>query len=157
MTLVWTRIDHKLIHGQVSVAWVPFLGVETIVISDEDTAGDLWAQKVMTMGLSSEVKSAYFSKPTNLASLLEKLSGQRILLLFKNLAGVFEALSAGLNLKSINLGNQIGLKPEQEVRLADTFFINRHDLATLATLHLAGLEIIVQSVPASKAVHWNPR
>lgn len=158
MTLVWTRVDQKLIHGQVSVAWVPYLGVDAIVVSDSDTYEDSWAQKVMMMGLPPEVRCAYFTLPSLVADLLagDELRSRRVMVIFKSLKGVFEAAEAGLRLETLNLGNQYGDVQPESIRLADSFYASRRDLADLARLQRAGLEVVLQAVPAGKAVKWRP-
>ena len=159
MTLVWARVDCKLIHGQITAAWVPHLEAEIVVVADGDAAADPWAQKVMRLSLPPEIQSAHFTPPRNLAGLLagRETAGRRVLVIFRNLEGVLEAADAGLNLKVLNLGNQTDQSLRvRGVRLADTFFALREDLAALGRLQKNGLEVIVQSVPAARPVPWRP-
>ncbi len=159
MTLIWTRVDQKLIHGQVSVAWVPYLRVNAIVVADPDTVDDPWAQKVMMMGLPPEVQLTSFAPPGRLAGLLggREMELHRVLVLFKDLEGVLEATEAGLRLDSLNLGNQACQPPEQSIRLTETFYACRRDLEGLARLQRGGLEVVLQAVPSDKVVRWQPR
>ena len=156
MTLIWTRVDQKLIHGQVSAAWVPHLAVDAIVVSDHDSADDPWAQKVMMMGLPPEVTVTLFCPPEKLPEVMDsqELQAHRVLLLFKDLQGVLEAVGSGLRLRRLNLGNQACQIPDRDLRLADSFYACRRDLEELARFQRDGLEVIVQSVPSGKAVKW---
>ncbi|MDL2227208.1 PTS sugar transporter subunit IIB [Deltaproteobacteria bacterium OttesenSCG-928-M10] len=63
---------------------------------------------------------------------------------------------AGLRLKTLNLGNQCCEGEPETIRLADSFYVSRHDLAGLTRLQMAGLEVVLQAVPAGKAVKWRP-
>ena len=158
MTLVWTRVDQKLIHGQVSVAWVPYLGADAIVVTDYDTCDDLWGQEVMAMGVPPEVRDTYFTSPPLLAGLLasDELKSRRVMVIFSNLEGVLEAAEAGFVLDTLNLGNQCSDGQPDTIRLAESFYVNCQDMIGLTRLHMAGLEIILQAVPAGKAVKWRP-
>ena len=158
MTLIWTRVDQKLIHGQISVAWVPYLDIDAIVVSDQDSAEDVWAQKVMMMGLPPEVSLIRFTAPDHLSRLLEsqELSSRRVLVIFRNLEGVLEAVHSGLRLERLNLGNQAPQGPNPNVRLAESFYARGRDLDLLAELRGRGLEIVLQAVPNGKAVRWTP-
>lgn len=158
MTLIWTRIDQKLIHGQVSVAWVPRLNIDAIVVTDQDTAADPWAQKVMLMGLPPEVRVARFVPPTQLAGLLAEaeMASRRVLVLFKSLEGFLEAAAAGFYPVRLNLGNQAGQPPERDIRLSDCFYASSRDLRDLSVLSRAGLEVVIQAVPTGKPVKWKP-
>lgn len=158
MTLVWTRVDQKLIHGQIAVAWVPHLDIDAIVVSDSDAAEDPWVQKVMMMGLPPEVRVTRFTAPTHLAELLAdgELSPRRVMVIFKDIDGVLEAAGAGLRLDRLNLGNQACRPDGRDIRLNDVFYLSESDLAGLSDLLDRGLEVILQAVPAEKAVKWLP-
>jgi mannose/fructose/N-acetylgalactosamine-specific phosphotransferase system component IIB len=160
VTLVWTRVDQKLIHGQIAVAWVPHLSIDAVVVGDSDAADDPWVQKVMTMGLPPEVTETRFVAPAGLADLLAggEWASRRVLVIFKDIDGVMEAVRGGLRLTRLNLGNQAarpgGLGGGR--RLTDAFYVSDRDVAGLAELSGLGLEVQVQAVPAEKAVAWKP-
>lgn len=42
-----TRIDNRLVHGQVGMTWTNSLDVDTIVVIDDTTATSSFAQKLM--------------------------------------------------------------------------------------------------------------
>ena len=56
MSIVQTRIDSRLVHGQVLEAWVPALSIRRIVVADARTAGDLLARAAMEMAIPPEVE-----------------------------------------------------------------------------------------------------
>jgi mannose/fructose/N-acetylgalactosamine-specific phosphotransferase system component IIB len=153
-------VDSKLIHGQIAAAWAPYLKAEVIVVADDDTAGDPQAQRIMRLGLPPEVSQAHFRPLPGLAEFLAgpELAGRRVLLIFKSLADAFKAVRDGLELRELNLGNQLDQFSREEggQRLAETFFARREELADLARLSRLGLKVIIQSVPAAKSIQWRP-
>jgi len=159
VTLVWSRVDSKLIHGQIAAAWVPYLKAEVIVVADGDTAGDSTAQMIMRLGLPPEISQAHFRPLAGLAEFLAgpELAEKRVLLLFKSLADALEAVAAGLDLGLLNLGNQLDhLSRDMGRRLTETFFARPEELAGLARLQSRGLAVILQSVPTARSVRWRP-
>jgi PTS system mannose-specific IIB component len=159
LTLVWSRVDSKLIHGQIAAAWVPYLKAEVIVVADGDTAGDSTAQMIMRLGLPPEISQAHFRPLAGLAEFLAgpELAEKRVLLIFKSLADALEAVTAGLDIGLLNLGNQLdNLSRDLGLRLTETFFARQEELAGLARLQRRGLAVILQSVPAAKGVRWRP-
>jgi len=159
VTLVWSRVDSKLIHGQIAAAWVPYLKAEVIVVADGDTAGDFTAQRIMRLGLPPEISQAHFRPLAGLAEFLAgpELAEKRVLLIFKSLADALEAVAAGLDLATLNLGNQLDhLSRDLGRRLTETFFASQEELARLARLQSRGLSVILQSVPAARSVRWRP-
>lgn len=41
------RVDNRLVHGQVGVTWVNALNIDTIVVVDDETAINVFSQKMM--------------------------------------------------------------------------------------------------------------
>ncbi len=158
MTLVWTRIDQKLIHGQIAMAWVPHLKIDAIVVADRGMADDPKGQRFMRMGLPPEIKATFFVGPDCAREALEREELRRVLLLFRDVEGLMEAVQSGLSLKKINLGYQARNSTEraEAIRLGHSFYLCERELAGLSRLHAEGLEIILQGIPADKAVRWVP-
>lgn len=50
------RVDNRLVHGQVGVTWVNALNIDTIVVVDDETAINVFSQKMMkTIAKASNV------------------------------------------------------------------------------------------------------
>lgn len=56
------RIDDRLIHGQVVAAWSKVLGIERILVIDDDTAKDIFLSDVMKMVAPSNVELAIITE-----------------------------------------------------------------------------------------------
>lgn len=158
MTLIWTRVDQKMIHGQVALGWVPHLGIDALVVVDAATAADAWAQQIMTLGLPPEIEQTSFVPPDDLLTLLaEKRFGRRrVMVIFKELETALAALAAGLRPETLNLGNQVCRCPERDIRLGDSFFVDQRELEELAEFQRTGLEVLVQAMPNGRALRWHP-
>lgn len=156
MTLIWTRVDQKLIHGQVSLGWVPYLKINALVVADADTAADDWAQTIMRAAAPPEIEATAFIVPAHLGQLLaeERFNRRRVMVIFKDLGGALEALKAGLPLTRLNLGNQGCCRPGQDVLLGETFFACHRILNDLAEFQRGGLEVLVQTLPNGRVVSW---
>lgn len=154
MTLTLVRVDQKLIHGQIAVAWVPYLKVDTILVADDELAQDEWAQAGMRLGLPPEITSVIFIAPAEVVQALKNCSSRRAMILFKDINSVLTALKAGLNLDQLNLGNQVYQPQIKTAQLTDTFHINREDYNALVNIHDQGIEITAQPIPRVKAVNW---
>ncbi len=160
MTLVWTRVDQKLIHGQIVLAWAPYLKIDAIVVADRGLLDAPRLRKFMEMGLPPEIKAARFVAPDSIRAALEEeeLRRRRVFLLFREVAGLLEAVESGLSLRKVNLGFQAGPAAEGAgtVCLGHGVYLRESELAGLARLHAGGLEIILRGVPADRAVRWTP-
>jgi mannose/fructose/N-acetylgalactosamine-specific phosphotransferase system component IIB len=153
-----TRVDQKLIHGQVTLGWAPFLGVEEIIVADHPAMDSVLLMDIMASGVQPPVKDTFFVTPARLPAYLKSRQGQdpRLMILFRDVAGAYEAIQEGFKPPSLNLGNQFYLTRQETTRLADSFFVNREDLETLIALANQGLKIFFQSLPADEPVPFDP-
>lgn len=160
MTLIWTRIDQKLIHGQIALAWVPYLKIDAIVVADRETKNNPRGQRFMQMGLPPEITATLFVEPDAISATLARkdLKRRRVLLLFKDVESLIAAVGAGLSLEKLNLGYHGCAEQEQAraIHLGQTFYLCERDLDGLLRLYHSGLEIFLQSIPADKAIRWIP-
>lgn len=60
--LVLTRIDDRLIHGQVMTAWIKNKGANQVVIVDDGTANDEYMIEVLEMAIPEEIAIGIFTK-----------------------------------------------------------------------------------------------
>jgi mannose/fructose/N-acetylgalactosamine-specific phosphotransferase system component IIB len=55
MPIVLFRVDDRLIHGQVVIGWGTPLGVDRIVLVDDQVSTSPWEQDLYRMAVSPEV------------------------------------------------------------------------------------------------------
>ena len=48
--ILMTRIDNRLVHGQVGVTWTNTLGANLVVVANDEAAADPVQQNLMDMG-----------------------------------------------------------------------------------------------------------
>ena len=151
------RIDQKLIHGQVTAAWVPFLHIQEIVVVDDLVSDDPVTQAILASGVPSPVKTS-FTGEAEAAELLRGAPdpGLRRLVIFGSVAAAGRAVAAGLRLECLNLGNLAYLPGPDCVQLSDCFFVKPGDLATLTDLKRSGTRIFLQSVPGEPPLPFEP-
>lgn len=59
MTIELIRVDERLLHGQVLVAWGKRLGLRWYVVADDELAGSPWEQELYTAGLTEGVEASF--------------------------------------------------------------------------------------------------
>jgi len=100
MPVVFTRVDDRLIHGQIVQGWLPGMKIDELVVVLEEA--DQLAKNLMRLALPPE----YGLKVLNARDAAEyvKNSSSRIFLLFESLESLGAAVKEGIDLKSINIG-----------------------------------------------------
>jgi PTS system N-acetylgalactosamine-specific IIB component len=59
--IVLSRIDERLVHGQVGVQWVGFANANIVVVVDDEVATDSTQQDLMEMVLAEGIAIRFWS------------------------------------------------------------------------------------------------
>lgn len=106
--MFWTRIDNRLVHGQVIETWIPFTNAKRLVVANNELAKDVVQQDIMSLAIPHGVK-ANFVSVEEVADFLQKLKlrvgKSDVLVLFANCLDARKAYDAGLDFGLINVGN----------------------------------------------------
>ena len=56
-----TRIDNRLIHGQVATQWCGVVGANLLLVANDEVAGDEFRQGLMNMAAPSYAQTRFFT------------------------------------------------------------------------------------------------
>lgn len=153
MSLVLTRIDNRLIHGQVLETWVPYVQADCIVVANDDIASSALKRMMMESSVPSRMR-VEIGSVAEISALFAtgELDGCRTLLLFGNAGDALRAYQSGLCYQQLNLGNlHAGVG---KARLSCTIFLGPQDVAFLQELERAGVVISARCIPADSERSW---
>lgn len=149
MAIELYRIDDRLIHGQVVVGWGQPLGLEFIVLVDDEVAASEWEQELYRMGVPPEM-SVYFDDVDSAKHNMLKYQtdDRRGLLLTADITSMVQLCQATGSIKRVNVGG-IHHKPGRIQRLRYVFLTPQEEGA-LRSLEAGGIEVTAQDVPAAR-------
>lgn len=146
MSIELTRIDFRMIHGQVITRWVPQLSINEIVAIDDDLSNDVFMQEVFKMaapvGLKITIHSVESAVKAQQAGEYDK---NRVMILFKNVQSLDAAINAGLELNEVQIGGLGGGPGRKAVNNAIT--LDQKDADTLVAIESKGVHIYLQTTP----------
>jgi len=146
---VLVRIDDRLVHGQVLVAWATALRPERIVLANDEAAADPDRRR-MYAAMSSEECAVSVLTLGETAAELQRAGGQRALVVLGSPADARRLLQLGAPLQRLNVG---GLhQGEAKRRLLDYVFLSRQDVADLQALLADNVALEARDLPDSRAV-----
>jgi fructoselysine/glucoselysine PTS system EIIB component len=146
-----TRIDDRLVHGQVAFTWVPSLGIDCLVVANDKVANDDFLK--MTIGLAKppsarlliltlEKTKAFLNDP--------KSRNLKILLL---VSGVNDACELATTLSEIHSVNFGGIRMKEGARLiSKAIAVTEEDITVIKMMLENGLELEIRQVPTDKKV-----
>jgi mannose/fructose/N-acetylgalactosamine-specific phosphotransferase system component IIB len=148
--IVLSRIDDRLIHGQVVEGWVNFLKATCILVADDTVASNSLQRSIMELSVPQGLK-VLIGRVEDICEQLraKKLDAERAILLFSSPFDVLRALKAGLECRTLNIGGMHYVPGKR--KLIDVLAVNDIDLEALKAISARGVKIDVQSVPTQKS------
>jgi PTS system mannose-specific IIB component/fructoselysine and glucoselysine-specific PTS system IIB component len=152
MSIVLCRIDDRLIHGQVVIGWGRAMGIDLIILVDDQVAASDWEQELYRMAVAPEIEVRFVTMADAARQMSEwQSNGKRGLVL----TGDLETMAA-LRVSSpdvvqrINLGG-IHYRAGRRERLP-FIYLTDQELGTLQALEAGGAVITAQDLPTTVPV-----
>lgn len=144
-----TRIDDRLVHGQVAFTWVPSLGVDCLLVANDKVAQDDFQKMTLGLAKPAGVKLVIRSLEESIQFLNdEKNKSLKVLILINSVMDAFAMVDGVKEIKSINFG---GIRSAEGKRLiSKSVAISEEDSTLIHTLLEKGVELEVRQVPTDK-------
>lgn len=147
LKIKWVRIDTRLLHGQVAMAWSKEIRPDRIIVVSDAVAHDELRKNLITQAAPPGIK-ANVCPISKLVEIVRdpRFSSTTALLLFETPQDVVRAMEGGVEFKHINVGSMA--HSAGKVAINGTVSIDRDDALALKELHDRGCELGWQKVPA---------
>jgi fructoselysine/glucoselysine PTS system EIIB component len=146
-----TRIDDRLVHGQVAFTWVPALGIDCLIVANDKVANDDFLK--MTMGLAKPPSAKLLILTIEKAITFLNDPRSRNLKILLIISGVNDAyiLAAALpEIQNINFG---GIRMKNGAKLiSKAIAVSDDDILVIRQLAEKGIELEIRQVPTDKKI-----
>lgn len=146
--ILLTRIDNRLVHGQVGVTWVNHLGANLVLVANDEVSEDDVQQDLMDMVLPDTVETRYFSLDKTINIIHKAADRQKIFLVVKDVHDVLKLKEGNVPIDHVNVGNMH--YEEGKRQISSTVSVDDQDIAAFKRLHELGVEMEVKGVPGEK-------
>lgn len=144
------RVDDRLIHGQVMVGWILPLGVQELILIDNEAALDSWKLDAYRMAVDAFCDNVKLRvvPVSDALSFFEK-SMPRTMLLAKSIVDAQALYKAGLETSiHLNLG---GIHARQDrTKMLSYLCLDSQEMEIILQLSRMGVKIVAQDLPNSK-------
>ncbi|MBJ3592015.1 PTS N-acetylgalactosamine transporter subunit IIB [Salmonella enterica subsp. enterica serovar Saintpaul] len=147
--ILLTRIDNRLVHGQVGVTWTSTIGANLLIVVDDDVAQDEIQQKLM--GITAETYGfgiRFFSIEKTIKIISKAAPHQKIFLICRTPHTVRMLLEGGILLSDVNVGNMHFSEGKKQI--SSKVYVNQQDLEDLLFIKKQGVNIFIQDVPGDQ-------
>ncbi|GAA0743341.1 PTS N-acetylgalactosamine transporter subunit IIB [Clostridium oceanicum] len=146
--ILMTRIDNRLVHGQVGVTWVNYLGANLIVVANDEVSTDEVRQNLMDMVVPDVIGTRYFSIQKTIDVIHMAADDQLIFVVCDTPQDVLRLVEGGVPIKKVNIGNMHFSEGKEQI--SSTVSVDEDDRKTFKRLHELGVELEIRRVPDEK-------
>lgn len=144
--ILLTRIDNRLVHGQVGVTWTKTLGANLLLVADDVAANDTMQQTLMEMTAKSSGAGIRFFTLDFTAEIIGNAApDQKIFIVARTPKSVRTLVEKGVPIKEVNVGN-MHFTPGKTA-LSKKVYVDDQDLEDLRFLQSQGIRVYIQDVP----------
>jgi mannose/fructose/N-acetylgalactosamine-specific phosphotransferase system component IIB len=148
MSWLLHRIDDRLIHGQVVIAWGQRLHPRRIVIADDATAANAWERDLLSTAAPGIEVDVYTVAVAAADYAREAAKPGGAFLLVRDLATALAIVELGTPVPSFTLGG-LHYAPGKD-KINEYVYLDDADRGAARALLARGVRLDVQDVPASR-------
>ncbi|TDW20584.1 PTS system N-acetylgalactosamine-specific IIB component [Breznakia blatticola] len=151
--IVLTRIDNRLIHGQVATQWAGVVGANLLLVANDEVAGDEFRQGLMDMAAPAYAQTRYFTIQKTIDVIGKASDAQKIAIICETPQDVLKLVEGGVPIKKVNIGNMHMADGKRQV--ATTVAVDDADVAAFRKMQDLGVELEIRRVPDIAAEDTN--
>ncbi|MBO0437215.1 PTS N-acetylgalactosamine transporter subunit IIB [Vagococcus fluvialis] len=145
--ILLTRIDNRLIHGQVATQWTGSIGANLILVANDKVAGDKVRQGLMDMAAPNGVATRYFTLQKTIEIIHKAADRQKIFIVVETPEDVLSLVEGGVDIKKVNIGNMHMSEGKRQV--ATSVAVDDKDVSAFKKLEEKGVKLEIQRVPST--------
>ena len=142
--LVHFRIDDRLIHGQVTVAWSKHINAQRIVVANDDMDDIQKSLLPLAAPPGVEVRIVFLKEA------LDSIKDKRTMLLVKSPKDCLALIDGGIEVKEINIGNMGFAQGKRNV--AKSLSLSEEDIRYLREIESKGIKVYFQMLPQDRKI-----
>lgn len=147
--IVLTRIDNRLIHGQVATQWASSVNGNLILVANDKVANDSFRQSLMDMAAPSFCQTRYFTLEKTINVIHKASDAQKIIIMCDSPSDVLTLVEGGVPIKKVNIGNMHMAEGKRQV--ATVVAVDEVDVNAFRKLMELGVELEIRKVPSESS------
>ncbi|WP_105301495.1 PTS system mannose/fructose/N-acetylgalactosamine-transporter subunit IIB [Anaerococcus marasmi] len=148
--IIFTRIDDRLLHGQVGREWVKSEDCDLIVVANDEASEDRQAQKLMNIATPLFAETVFWTIDRTIKEIEETHEDSKALILVESPEDAYKLVDAGLNIDTVNVGNMRELPNKDKIN--ENIYVGDKDREYFKKLHDKNISIDIRTLHSDKAL-----
>ena len=149
VNIMLTRIDNRLIHGQVATQWCSSIDANLILVANDEVADTKLRQGLMDMAAPSYAQTRYWTIDKTIQNIHKAADRQKIFIVCETPKDVLRLVEGGVPIKKVNIGNMHMAEGKRQV--VGSVAVDDKDVAAFEKLRTLGVELEIRRVPSEVA------
>jgi PTS system mannose-specific IIB component len=145
-SVLFLRIDDRLIHGQVIVGWLPVVRPEVLLVVNKKISDDFMRQEMMSLSMPVEIELEFVS-PDDISSENVK---EKTFILVTSPEDAWKCLEKGIKPETFNVGGMHSRDNKEE--LFEALHVDHSDRKHFNLILETGTSPIFQPTPQNEPV-----
>ncbi|WP_044362790.1 PTS N-acetylgalactosamine transporter subunit IIB [Vibrio fluvialis] len=146
--IVWTRIDERLLHGQIRITWGKHSEANLILVANDEAAegpNAAFMQAGMKASAGGEYAVRFFTIQKTIDVIHKASPQQKIFILCNNPTDVARLVEGGVPITHCNVGNMHFHEGKRQI--AKTVSVDEQDIDAFKRMVASGVTCTVQNTP----------
>ena len=152
--IVLTRIDNRLVHGQVATQWCGAIGANLILVANDEVAGNSLRQGLMNMAAPSYASMRYWTIQKTIDTIHKASAKQLIFIVCENPQDVVKLVEGGVPIDKLCIGN-MHVGPGKEVTGDVHVYMDEKDKDDLRAIRAKGVDVYIQIAPGDHKLDFD--
>ncbi|WP_318522841.1 PTS N-acetylgalactosamine transporter subunit IIB [Photobacterium leiognathi] len=152
--IVWTRIDERLLHGQIRITWGKHSGANLILVANDDAAegpNAAFMQAGMKASAGGEYAVRFFSIQKTIDVIHKAAAQQKIFILCNNPTDVARLVEGGVPITHCNVGNMHYHEGKRQIN--KTVSVDDKDIDAFERMVAKGVTCTIQNTPDQNPIN----
>ena len=147
--ILQTRIDYRLLHGQVIYVWTNYLSVDAILVGNDKVANDIFQKRMMSLAKPVGVKIIFKTIEESIEAINSgKTDNYNLYIIVENVEDAYKLYKGTKLIDKINLG--LSSKKENSKNIAKSIYIDKEEEKLLVEMAKNGVFVNVKQAPGDE-------
>ena len=144
--IAMTRIDYRLLHGQVAFAWTNNLSANAVLIANDEVAGDSFRKKTFQLAKPENAKLIFKTIEDSAKAIASGVTDKyRVFIVVETINDAYRLAKLVPEIKLLDLG--LSSEKEGSTNISKSVYVTKKDIEQLTELENDGVKVLVKQAP----------
>ena len=147
-----TRLDERLVHGQIINNWCTSEDITEIIVINKEVANNEMRKTIIEMSVPEGINILFYDVSQALEIYEEECEFERLMLVFGNPFEILEFIEKGGKLTDLNIGGMSFRKDRK--KLSTAVYVSSEELEILKKIAAKNIRLEIRLLPTDRSTNF---